>query len=285
MKIAVIVDSCCGMNQQEAEAAGLFYLPLQILDEENNETYLDGVNISCDEIFEMIRSGKMLKTSLPPLGLVEGLFKKLKLEGYEHLIGVPLTSGISGTMQSWNLCAEEVGVDLTCIETYTTSYIQKYIALSAKRLVDEGCDFDTIINRLKDSVKHSNTLFIPEDLDHLKRGGRLTPMAAALGGMLKIKPILKLNVSCQGKIDTFAKVRTMKKAMQTAVDAFAQEADLDENYVITIMHTMAEDSFAFLQEIYFQRFSKCEQHSGYLSPVISAHTGVGSVGIQYIKKV
>ena len=283
MKIAVVVDSGSGFTKESAQKEGIFFLPLQIVDED--KTYLDGIDITNEEIFAMIKEGKMLKTSLPPFGMIEQLFKQLKEEGYEHAICVSLTAGLSSTMQSIRLGAEEANMPITCLETYTTCHIQKYIARAAKQLVDEGLALDEIIARLNDSIAHSDTLIIPDDLDHLKRGGRLTPLAAALGGMLKIKPILKLNKSSEGKVDTFAKVRTMSKAMQMAVDTFIAKNEIDDQYEIVILHTEALETANALKEIYFKQYPNCTTEFGYIGPVIAVHTGIGCVGIQYIKKV
>lgn len=283
MKIAVVTDSGSGFTKQNAEAEGIYFLPLQIVDEET--TYLDGIDTSTEQIFSMLKEGKMMKTSLPPLGMIESLLKQLKKEGYEHVICIPLTSGLSSTAHSIMMTAEMVEIPLTCIETYTTCYIQQYLARAAKRLVDEGVELEEIITRLKDCVACSNTLIIPDDLDHLKRGGRLTPLAAALGGMLKIKPILKLNESCEGKIDTLAKVRTMSKALSTAVDTFVEENKIDENYEIACMHVDAKETADQLSELYFSKFPQAHSVKGLIAPVLSVHTGIGCVGIQYIKKV
>lgn len=284
MKIAVVTDSGSGFTKQEAEAKGIYFLPLQIVDEE--ATYLDGVDIGVEEIFSLMKEGKMMKTSLPPLGYVEDLFHTLKKEGYEHIICVSLTSGLSSTMQSIRLAAGEADMPISCVEIYTTCFIQRYITESAKRLVDDGMALEDILARLQESIDHSNTLIIPDDLDHLKRGGRLTPLAAALGGMLKIKPILKLNASSEGKIDTCAKVRTMAKAMQTAVDTFKEAESINEEYILVIMHTDAPQSNVdLLKETYFDAFPQCETYLGIIGPVISVHTGIGCLGIQYIKKV
>ncbi len=283
MKIAIITDGGSGLTKKEAEALGIFYLPLQIVDTET--TYLDGVDVTCEDVYQMIKEGKMMKTSLPPYGLIDALFTQLKEEGYDHAICIPLTSGLSSSAQSITICAKEVGMPLTVIETYTTCFIQQYLARAAKQLVDEEVELEEIIARLNESVQHSDTLIIPDDLDHLKRGGRLTPLAAALGGMLKIKPILKLNASSEGKIDTYAKVRTMSKAMTTAVDAFVEANEINDDYVLVCVDADAEEARKQFEEEYFSKCPNAERYTGKIGPVLAVHTGLGCLGIQYIKKV
>ena len=173
---------------------------------------------------------------------------------------------------------------ISCVECYSTCYIEQYLALAAKKLVDEGVALEEILKRLQECIAHSNTLIIPDDLDHLKRGGRLTPVAAALGGMLKIKPILQLNEASQGKIDTFAKVRTMSKALQNAIDSFEDDG-IDEDYILVVLHTDAPETAEQLKAMYFSKYPHHETVFGYIGAVISVHTGIGCVGLQYIKKV
>ncbi len=282
MKIAIVCDSGSGFDLQTAKEDGIYFLPLQIIDED--KTYLDGYDTTISEIYELMRQGKMMKTSLPPLGLIEETFEEIKKEGYEHIIAVTLTAGLSATMQSVRLAANQTDIPITCIECYSAAQLQKYLAQSAKRLVDEGVSLEKIVARLNESVKHSNTIIIPDDLNHLKRGGRLTPIAAALGGMLKIKPVLKLDESTEGKIDTLAKVRTMSKAIQTAVDTFVSEG-IDENYELVVLHAEAEQLAKEVEDVYFANFPNNSTTRGLIGPVIAVHTGLGCVGLQYIKKV
>lgn len=283
MKIAVVCDSGTGLSKKEAEALGLYYLPLQIVDED--KTYLDGIDVTYKDIYAMIKEGKMLKTSLPPLGMIKELFENLKKDGYEHIICSSINAGLSSTIQSLILCANEVGIGIDCMDCYTTCFIQKYIAEAAQQLVNEGVELDEIIRRLKDSIEHSDTLIIPDDLNHLKRGGRLTPLAAALGGMLKIKPVLRLDKETEGRIDTFAKVRTMSKAMNMAIETFSDRG-IDENYQIMIAHTDAPEEVAIrYRDTYFEKYPKSEHVYGHIGSVIAVHTGIGCFGIQYIKKV
>lgn len=282
MKIAVVTDSGCGYSKQQMEEMGIYYLPLQVVD--GTSTYYDGVDKTIEEILDMVDKGKMLKTSLTPLGLIEELFTELKEKGYDHAIVVPISSGLSSMAQAVKVGAEEAGLEISVIETYTTYFIQRYIAMSAKRLVDEGVALEEIIKRLEDSIAHSNTLIVPDDLNHLKRGGRLTPLAAALAGMLKIKPILMLNDSSLGKVDTFAKIRTMSKALNSAV-AHAEEMGIDENYMLAVAHTNAPELAEQLKALYFGKHPENQKVEGLLSAVIAVHTGIGCVGLQYIKKV
>ncbi|MEG0329358.1 MAG: DegV family protein [Longicatena sp.] len=282
MKIAVVTDSGSGLTKIEANEKGIFYLPLQIIIKD--EMYLDGENITVEEIFEYLRNGEMPTTSMPPMGIIEELFHQLKNDGYEEIIAVPLTSGLSSTSSIMQAIAKQIGIVLHVIETYTTCNVQRYLTLCAIDLVNQGLEATEIVKRLEDSVKQSETLIIPNDLQHLKRGGRLTPLAAALGGLLKIKPILRLDGTSNGKIDVFDKVRTMTKARQKAVNTFSS-ANIDDTYMLTALHSGTEEEGLKLKEVVETTFPGVNLVYGYIGAVISAHTGLGCQGIQYIKKV
>ena len=226
----------------------------------------------------------MPTTSMPPMGLVEELFIQLKAEGYEAVIAVPLSGGLSSTSSVMQAVAKEHQVNLHVIESYTTCNIQRYLAISASQLVEQGHDLETIVERLRASAADSGTLIIPDDLQHLKRGGRLTPLAAALGGLLKIKPILRLDRESEGKVDVYDKVRTMSKAQSKAISTF-QERGLNEAYTLTVLHSGAPKEGEKLKAMMEEAFPGLDVYYGLIGAVISAHTGVGCLGIQYIHKV
>ena len=282
MKIAVVTDSGSGLTKQQADELGIFYLPLQIIIQD--KMFLDGENITVEEIYEYLRNGEMPTTSMPPMGLVEELFTQLKEEGYEAVIAVPLSGGLSSTSSIMQAVAKEHDVKLHIIESYTTCNIQRYLAESAIKLVQQGLDLDTICERLNASAADSGTLIIPDDLQHLKRGGRLTPLAAALGGLLKIKPILRLDRESEGKVDVYDKVRTMSKAQSKAISTF-QEHGLTTEYTLTVLHSGAPQEGEKLKAMMEEAFPGLDLYYGLIGAVISAHTGVGCLGIQYIRKV
>lgn len=282
MKIAVVTDSGTGLSKQEAQDRGMYYLPLQII--LKDKMYLDGEDITVDELYELLRSGEMPTTSMPPMGRIEALFEQLKDEGYDAVIAIPLTSGISSTGSVMQAAAQRYELDLHVIECFTTCHIQCYLAEQAVQMVRNGLALDEVVSRLQEAIEHSDTLIIPDDLQHLKRGGRLTPLAAALGGLLKIKPILKMNQESQGKIDVFDKVRTMSKAMAKGVATF-QEHNIDDSYQLIVLHSGSQESGLKMKELMEEAYPNNDIYFGLIGAVISAHTGLGCVGIQYIKKI
>lgn len=281
-KTAVLTDSGTGLTQKEAQEAGLFFLPLQVLHEDRQ--YLDGVSIQLHEVYDLLKQQAKLTTSMPPIGLVEETLTKIKEAGYDSIICIPITSGLSSSMALIQATAEEIGIKVHLIDCYSTCYLQRYLAMCAKQLADQGIAAEEIVKRLNDSIASSNTLIIPDDLQHLKRGGRLTPVAAALGGLLKIKPLLQLNQLCEGKIDVYDKVRTMSKAQEKAINTFVNE-HVDGDYICSCLHTDAMEAGTAFKERMQEALPNTEIYFGYIGAVISVHTGIGCLGIQYIKKV
>ena len=142
---------------------------------------------------------------------------------------------------------------------------------------------DDIIAKIQDIGDTGLTLVMPGDLDHLKRGGRLTPLAATLAGLLKIKPILKIDKSCLGKIDVFDKVRTYNKAVDRMVQELINRK-VDDNYMIYVANSDSPEQAEYVRDRLQEQFPNHEIEICDLVSVISVHTGCECVGIQAFKK-
>ncbi len=279
-KIAVLTDSGCGINQTEANQLGIFVLPLLVMVE--GKTYQDGVEIQLDELYKMLADKKHPKTSTPLYQSIENILTKIKNKGYTDVIAIPLSSGLSSTFQSIVLASQEVNIDLHLIDTFSTCMIQNHVVKLAQRLVDENMNLDFILKELNRVLTKSDTIILPNDLAYLKQGGRLTPLAASLASMFKIRPVLQLNEACLGKIDVLSKVRTERKALESAIDR------LDETFnglpvCIYIIHSAADARCELTKEILISKGypeSSIEIHA--IAAVIASHTGLDCLGIQFI---
>lgn len=282
MKIAVVTDSGSNIYNEDLHVDGLFAIPLQITD--GGKTYLESQEISIDDVNELMSQQHVLTTSLPALGMIEDLFTKLKEEGYEMIFAVPITSGISGTLNAMKSAADFVGIAFDYVDCFTTFHIQLDIALAARQFFNEGLSPEDVKERVKNTVSHSDTIVIPDDLKHLSRGGRLSPLAATLGGFLKIKPILHLNEESKGVIDPMDKVRTMSKAITTVIDNL-KKAGVDSNYKITIAHVRALETCNLTVEKLKEAFPNTEIRIRDLISTVSVHVGLGSIALQYAEKI
>lgn len=282
VKIAVLSDSGCQIELGSYEARGLFVVPLCITIDDH--TYLDQKDISSLEVFEILdKEKKHVKTSQPATGVLVEVFQRIKDLGYEHVIGLPIATGLSSTLNGMKVAADMVDIPISLIDTKSTAGNHRYLTMTALQLVEEGKDVEEIVDILTELVETSGTIIMAPNLEHLKRGGRITPAVALLGGMLKIVPVMELNYEIGGRIDTLAKVRTLSKARQTAINRMVELGVNKDDYFITIEHVLCEDSALELQHILFDKIGNVDVYLRELPSVVGAHMGVGGLGIQYIK--
>ena len=282
MKTAFVTDSGCGKSVAQLQKIGIYSVPLQVSYDGKN--FHDQEDITIDEVYQLMKDGKMLSTSLPALGKIEELFTALKEEGYERIFAVPICSGLSGTINAMVLCAKQLGLVFEYVDCHVTAVVQEYMVSLAKKLFENGKTMDEIKEVLGRIVDTTDTLLLPNDLQHLKRGGRLTPLAATLGGLLKIKPILKINQETKGKIDVVDKVRTMHRAMDNVIEIMHKE-HVDDSYMITVAH--ADDEVE--AQVYMDKIKQAFPHATHqiikLVSVVGVHTGRGCQAVQYFKMI
>ncbi len=281
MKIAIVTDSSSGLSKEEAKKHGIYLLPLQV--SINDKAELEGETIDVNTVYQHVANDENVKTSLPPMGLIEDLFKELKKD-YDMIFAIPICHGLSSTITTMQMIAKQVDIAFESLDCYATFFIERYLALKARVLLDSGKAFEEVKRILEDSAAHSDTMIIPDDLKYLARSGRITHGVALLGGLLKIKPILHLDKSTSGKIDTVDKVRTMKKAIKCCIDKM-KEKGVDESYTIMCGHIFDEETGKLGYEMMKEAFPNIEMGFEQISSVVGVHTGVGCIGFQYIKRI
>ena len=281
MKTAFVTDSGTAYEAiEQLSKDGVYSVPLQVSYDHLN--FNDALDITINEVYEKMREGKMLSTSLPSLGKIEELFSSLKNQGYERIFAVPICSGLSGTINAMEMTAKELGLMFEYVDCHVTAVVQGYLIRLAKRLYEEGKSMEMIKEACAKVIHTTDTLLLPDDLMHLKRGGRLTPLAATLGGLLKIKPVLAINEQTKGKIDVAGKVRTMTRAMDTVIERMKQ-AGVDAGFSITVAHAGAPEQ----AEVYKKKIEAAIQGAQVnvikLVSVVGVHTGRGCQALQYFK--
>ena len=280
MKTAFVTDSGTGETIEQLRQEGIYSVPLQVSYDHQN--FNDSLDITIDEVYEKMREGKMLSTSLPSLGKIEELFTQLKEEGYERIFAVPICRGLSGTIDAMEMIAQQLGMVFEYVDCHVTAVVQGYLVRLAKRMMEQGMSVEETKEACAQVIHTTDTVLLPDDLQHLKRGGRLTPLAATLGGLLKIKPILAINEHTKGKIDVAGKVRTMSKAMDTVIERMKQ-AGVDSSYSVTVAH--ADD--AVQAEVYRKKIEDALEgvrvHVIKLVSVVGVHTGRGCQALQDFK--
>ena len=279
-KIAVLTDSGSGLNLIEAQKLGIFLVPLMV--HIDDHSYQDGVEIQVEDILQALRDKKVPKTSTPLFKHIEEVILRIIAEGYQDIIAIPLSSGLSSTYQSIRLATSEHELNCHIIESHSTCMLETHLVRVAKQMIEKEIDLSVILERLQAIADQADTLILPNDLDYLKQGGRLTPLAASLANMFKIKPVLQLNKSSQGRIDVLAKVRTERKALDYVIEALVSK--LNDNVHVYLIHSDALVRVLEAKALLLGKGIKEEQISIHaIAPVISSHTGLDCIGIQVVE--
>lgn len=279
MKVAVVTDSACGMSHLKIKMDGLYMIPLQITDGENN--YLEGENITNDQCYQMMFMGKHMKSSQPSYGRIQEMFTQLK-EEYDHIYAVPLGKGLSSTLNTMELVAREVDVPFTGMDCYSMANIELVCAVTARRLFDQGKSVEEVDRILRDMAEHSITLIMAEDLKLFAKNGRTTALAATIGGFLNIKPVLVIAKKTEGRIDILEKLRTIHKAFHFIVEEF-ERFGVDETYEFCIGHAWSKEYAELLESMIRERFP---QNKLYVTDLICSggvNAGLGCVATQAIR--
>ena len=283
-KVAVVTDSNAGIRQKEAKELGIFVLPMPFTIDD--QTYYEDINLTHEEFFEKQFNGAEIFTSQPVVGNVKELWDQI-LKDYDEIVHIPMSSGLSGSCQTAMMLAQEYDNRVFVVDSQRISVTQKYDVIDAKRLADQGKSGQEICDILTENKLNASIYITVNTLDYLKKGGRITPAAALLGGMLKIKPILQI----QGeKLDSFAKTRTMARGTKIMKEAIAKDIKerFDDDYHnvhICVAYTYDEapalELKKELEELYPGENIICDP----LSLSVSCHIGPHSLAIAICKKI
>ena len=284
-KVAILTDSNSGITQEEAEQAGIYVFPTPVYI--NDEVFYEGVDLTTDQFFARQAEGAEIKTSMPVVGDVIDKWESL-LEEYDEVVYIPLSSGLSSSCETAIMLAEDYDGKVQVVNNQRISVTMKLSVYDAKRLADAGKSA-TEIKEILEAMKFESTIYIMVDtLEYLKKGGRITPAAAAIGSLLKIKPVLQIRGE---KLDSFAKARTVKQAKQIMMDAIAKDMDevlhdpTGENTIIAMAHTQNEEEIAKFKAEVEERFPGHDIFMDPLSLVVSSHIGPGALAVTCTKKL
>lgn len=277
-KIAVVTDSSADISTQQALDLGVHVVRMPLLI--NNTEYTENETITLEEFTLKMKQGAIVKTSQPALGKLTALWDQLLMD-YDELIYVPLSSKLSGSYQSAFLASQEYDGKVIVIDAHFVCAPMQYLLKEIHTMIEMGMNSEDIKNFVENNMS-MHAVLIPEDLMYLKRGGRISAAAAALGNMLKIVPMLSVE---DGALDVFDKVRTTKKAYKMALD-FITNVEHPEDYYYLVLYggTESEASKALYQQL-CETIDPKDIYYGPITPVILAHTGPGTIGIGHVKKL
>lgn len=280
MKVAVMVDSGSGITQAEAKEMGLFVVPMPFMID--GEEFEEGITLTREEFFRRMGENADISTSQPSPDTVRTAWERV-LQEYDQLVYIPMSSGLSGSCQTARMLAEDYDGRVTVVNNQRISVTQRQSALDAKALIAEGMDAEAVKEVLEKEKMESSIYITVDTLKYLKKGGRITPAAAALGTLLRIKPVLQI----QGeKLDAFSKARTMKQAKATMMAAMAH--DLENRFHdpeakqmwIEVAHTENEQmAKEFAEELQAQYPETPKIYVAPLALNIACHIGPGSLAV------
>ena len=287
MKIAVVTDSNSGITQAQAKEMGITVLPMPFMID--GETYYEDITLTREQFYQRLKDNADIATSQPTPDSILKMWDKL-LKEYDQIIHIPMSSGLSGSCSTAMMLAgeDEYEGKVFVVDNRRISVTQYQSVKDAQMLAAMGMDGTQIKKRLEKTAADSVIFITVDTLKYLKKGGRITPAAAALGTLLRLKPVLTI----QGeKLDAFAKARTMKQARSMMITAITRDLEnrfddmTGEKTYIDVAHTdndeMAQELAAELREL----FPETEVRVEPLSLSVACHIGPGALAIAATKKL
>lgn len=284
-KIAVVTDSNSGITQMQAKEMGLYVIPMPFMI--NNETYYEDITLTQEEFYRRLAEGADVVTSQPTPDSVMKLWDEL-LQDYDEIVHIPMSSGLSGSCQSAIMLAEDYDNKVQVVNNQRISVTQRQAALDALMLVERGMDARQIKVFLEEDKFNSSIYIMLDTLYYLKKGGRITPAAAALGTILRLKPVLQI----QGdKLDAFAKARTSSQGKSIMINAIRNDMEkrfggaTSDNIWLQIAYSYDLDAALQLKEEVMSQFPGFDINVDPLSLSVACHIGPGSLAVACCKKI
>lgn len=276
--IAIVTDSNCGMSPTQVKDLGIYMLPMPFFIDDKE--YLEDIDMNQSEFFQHLEQNPSCRvsTSQPTPESVTTLWDKL-LKDYDEIVHIPMSSGLSSSMQTARMLAEDYDGRVRVVNNQRISGTLRYSAIEAIQQAKNGLSADEIGTWLEKTRFDSSIYITVATLKYLKQGGRITPAAAALGTMLRLKPVLQI----QGeKLDAFSKARTMTQAKSTMTKAIKDDiADrFGEKINLDVIHSHnLEAAEEFRKEVLTTFPNIGEVNIFPLSLSVSCHIGPGSLAL------
>lgn len=284
-KIAVVSDSNSGITQKEAKELGVTILPMPFFVGE--KTLYEDIDLTQEEFYQMLSQDTNISTSMPLVGSVTDTWDEL-LKTYDEIVHIPMSSGLSGSCETALMLSQDYDGKVQVVNNQRISVTQRQSVLDAIALAKQGRSAEEIKDILERDKMESSIYIMVDTLYYLKKGGRITPAAAALGTLLKLKPVLQI----QGeKLDAFAKARTVKQAKNIMIDAMKNDFENrfrdpnGEHMYLEMAYTKdLEAAEAFKKEVE-AAFPGMDIVMNPLSLSVSCHIGPGALAVACSKKI
>lgn len=284
-RVVVVTDSNSGITQAEAKELGVVVMPMPFYI--NEEMFYEDIDLTQEQFYAKLAEGGDIKTSMPLVGDVTDKWDEL-LKEYDEIVYIPMSSGLSSSCETAYMLSQDYDGKVQVVNNQRISVTMRQSVLDAKAMADSGKTAEEIKDILEEEKFNSSIYIMVDTLAYLKKGGRITPAAAALGTLLKLKPVLQI----QGeKLDAFAKARTVKQAKSIMIEAMKSDfekrfdspdgAKMNLEMAYTFDKEAAE---AFKAEVQ-AAFPNNEIVVNPLSLSVSCHIGPGALAIACSKKI
>lgn len=286
-KVAILTDTNSGISVKQASEYGVYVLPTPFYIDD--KLYYEGVDLDEKLFFEKQESGAKISTSMPLLGDVQDKWNEL-LENFDEIVYIPLSSGLSSSCSTATVMADDEPFEgrVFVVNNQRISVTMKLSVLEAKHLADEGKSGAEIKAYLEEHKDESVIYLMVDTLEYLKKGGRITPAVAAIGSLLRIKPILQIRGE---KLDSFKKARTAKQAVGIMLDSICDVMNDElkdpqlEHSCISMAYSKDIEAAEQAREMILERFPGQNIIMDPLSLVVCCHTGPGAIGITVSKSL
>lgn len=283
----IMTDSCCDLNQQEVDELGLTVLPLSFTID--GKTYLntpDHAEMSPEEFFAKIAAGENSTTAAANVGQFDEAMRRA-LDAGKDILCICFSGALSTTYQSACIAAEDLKSEypdakILVIDSLSASRGQGMLLYRAVReRREKGLDIDALARYVENIIQSQDHWFIVDDLNHLKRGGRVSAAAALVGTMLGIKPVM--HTDSEGRLTPVSKARGSKAALRALVDKMEEIGiEPEKNQPVFICHANCPDYVEYVKGLLKERFNVTDVRADFIGPVIGAHTGCGTLGLFFV---
>lgn len=282
-KIAIVTDSNSGITQSEGREMGVCVIPMPFLI--NDEEFFEDITLDQNGFYKKLKENGSVSTSQPAIESLTNTWDEL-LKSADEIIYIPMSSGLSGSCQTAKMIAEDYDGKVHVIDNQRISVTQRNAVQDALRLREEGKTAEEICKALMETKLDASIYIMVDTLKYLRKGGRLTPAVAALGTILRIKPVLQI----QGeKLDTYAKARTTRQGVSIMLEAVKKDMEQRfggnvEQVYFSIAHTQNEQGAEELKAALQDMYPGIEVMINPLSLSVSCHIGPGALAVALAKK-
>lgn len=284
MDYVLIIDSCTDLPREYVVKSGIPVMSFTCLFK--GKEYLDdfGKTLKYEEFYNEVRKGEMPTTAQVNSFRYAEEFKKYVNEG-KAVVYIGFSSALSGSLNSARIARDEIveencNADITVIDSKCASMGEGLLAYYAIEMYEDGASKDELVNWVEENKLKINHWFTVDDLNHLKRGGRVSSFSAAIGTILSIKPVL--HVDNEGRLIPITKVKGRKQSLRMLADKFKERAIKPEEQVVFISHGDCEEDARYVEKLIREEFSVKDVVINPIGPVIGTHSGPGTVALFFL---